>query len=387
MIYVTRPGETVDALAVVTSDAIAIEGASEEEILAAQDNLTWNPREDWVVDSFNDFGLTMGLMKTIRRGISVTSALVGGLMAPMVQTPTFAWESAAFDRSITTVVKLDLVGSEGPLYVIEEATSTTVKVRFTIPEAPEVPLTSARVTRIQIDGEYAVDLDDSQRLAGVKFASLKMGMKAAAIGATLVIFGGQAIIAFRDGDIVKGTVYVSAGVVSTFGVLKGDVEILQSLARGRLLKAGFTLKFGFVAAVAVGGILAGYELFSALQSSDPFDRLSHCESAGGIAVDSLLGAIPLYGAAALIGWQVGLGLAIWLQLVAGRAPDILAVRVASSPGSAIAFLFEYISGVTIPSEIAKDALSQLLAALLDTMARNNTSSPPVPTIVVIPQYA
>src|SRR5205823_5739568 len=111
-----------------------------------------------------------------------------------------------------------------------------------------------------------------------------------------------AIMAYREGEIIKGTVFVLAGATATFGIVKSDVVLVERLLKGRISDAGLRVRLGTVATVAVTGILASFEVLQATQTGDPINRLSHFESAGAILVDSLVAAVPLYGAAAMLGW-------------------------------------------------------------------------------------
>jgi len=145
-----------------------------------------------------------------------------------------------------------------------------------------------------------------------------------------------------------------------------------------------SVKLGTAAAVAVGGILASYEVFLASQTGDPIARLSHYESAGAVGVDALVAAVPLYGAAAMLGWQLGLVVAVGLQAVVGTLPNPLALKIVSTPGSTIVFLFEYVFATEIPSDVANDALVQLLNFLAETARFNNSLDPPDPTVLLVP---
>jgi len=136
--------------------------------------------------------------------------------------------------------------------------------------------------------------------------------------------------------------------------------------------------------IAVTGILASFELYQATQTGDSIKRLSHYESAGAVLVDSIVAAVPLYGAAAMLGWQLGLVAAVGVQALLGVMPDRLAIKIVSSPGSTIVFLFEYIFSTDIPSEVAQDALIQLLNFLAEVARYSNSLNPPVPTLLLVP---
>ena len=130
--------------------------------------------------------------------------------------------------------------------------------------------------------------------------------------------------------------------------------------------------------------MASYEVFQASQTDNPIKRLSHYESAGTIVVDTIIAVVPLYGAAAMLGWQLGLTITVGAEALLGIMPDPLALKIVSTPGSTITFLFEYVFGSEIPSDIAEDALIQLLNFLADTARFDNSLDPPDPTILLVP---
>ena len=132
------------------------------------------------------------------------------------------------------------------------------------------------------------------------------------------------------------------------------------------------------------GILASYELYLAEHSTDSIKRLAHYESGASILVDSIVAAVPLYGAAGMLGWQLGLIAAIGVEALLGIMPNSLAVKIVSSPGSTVVFLFEYAFTTEIPSAVAEDALVQLLNFLAEVARYSNSLNPPIPTLVLVP---
>ena len=169
-----------------------------------------------------------------------------------------------------------------------------------------------------------------------------------------------------------------------FGIVRSDTVLVRGLFKGQLFGAGLKIRLGVAAAIAVGGILASYEVFQASQADNPINRLSHYESAGTIVVDTIIAVVPLYGAAAMLGWQLGLTIAVGAEALLGIMPNTLAVRIVSTPGSTIAFYFEYIFGSEIPSSVAEDALIRLLSELAAEARFLNSLDPPVPTLLLVP---
>ena len=383
-VYLHRMGNAFDSDAPAKADAVYLVGESLEEIATFQESIVWDPKDAWVRESEDGFGVFLGIFKHIRRGISLTGQVTANILLPVLSVPPGATEQMSFGRSAFVVTKLQSFETGQPYYVIGETTVDTVKIRVSHPEIPGVMLTEVRTVERGLRSEIVDDLDDSRLLTGTKYSVLKSAIGKAAIGATLVIFGSQAVLAFRDGDLVRGSFYVAAGAVGVFGILKADVELVKGLFRSATLPAGLRIKVGAAAGIAVGGILVGYELLLASQSDDPIRRLSHYESAGAVATDAIISSVPVYGVAAMLGWQIGLGVAIAFQSLLGVVPDALALRIVSSPGTTIVFLFEYVFATEIPSDIAADALIKLLTILADVARLNNSFNPPQPTIVMVP---
>lgn len=376
-VYVYRIGDAFDATAPERVDAVYLVGESAEEVATFQDSIVWKPSQAWARESQDGSGLVVDVLKIIRRGISLTSQLTTAIVFPFVNLPQ-GREQMTFGRSTIQVTKLINLDTFEPYYLVSETTDLTVKTRV------NARLTNVRQVPLGGVSEVVDDLDDSRLLTGVKYSNLKVALRGAAVGATVAIFGSQAVLAYRDGDVIKGTVYVAAGATATFGILKSDVVLIERLFEIRGSRAVFRVRLGAVALIAVTGILASFEMFQAGQTDDPIKRLSHYESAGAILVDSVVAAVPLYGVAAMLGWQLGLNIAVGVGAVLGIMPDPLAVRIVSTPGSTIVFLFQYAFASGVPSEVAADALDQLLRVLAETVRYNNSLDPPVPTLLLVP---
>jgi len=376
-VSVYRIGDPFDAAAPEQVDAVYLIGESPEEVATYQDLISWNPPGTWVRRSEDSFGRAINVLKILRRGISLTSQISAAMLLPIVNTPA-GREEMTFGRSVFVVDKLTDFESGRPYYVVSETTMQTVKIRV------GARLTSVREVPVQSVGEIVDDLDDSKLLTGVKYANLRLALRGAAVGATVAIFGTQAVLAFRDGDVVKGTVFVLAGATATFGIVKSEVVLTGKIFTGRVSNFGLRVRLGTVATIAVTGILASLELFQASQTQDQINRLSHYESAGAIVADSMIAAVPLYGAAAMLGWQLGLTFAVAAGALLGVMPDALAVKIVSTPGGTIVFLFEYVFATEIPSDVAEDALTQLLNFLAGLARYNNALDPPQPTVLLVP---
>jgi hypothetical protein len=383
-VYVYHTGDVFDSGASGAVDAIYFVGGSPEEIATFQDTIVWAPSGAWNRESEDGFGVFLRVFKIIRTGITVTSQIIGRMLVPLLTIPSGNTEQMTFGRSTFVVTKLTNIETGAPYYVVGSTVVQTVKLRVPHPEVPGVMLTEVRTIERELRGEIVDDIDDSRMLTGVKYANLRLAIRGASVGATLAIFGSQAVLAFRDGDIVKGTVFVLAGATATFGIARSDVILIERVFEIRSRAVAFRVKLGTAALIAVTGILASYELFQAGQSDNAIKRLSHYENAGALVVDSMVAAVPLYGAAAMLGWQLGLNIAVGVGALLGIMPDMLALRIVSTPGSTIVFLFEYIFTTEIPSEVAEEALSRLLTFLADAARYNNSLDPAVPTLLLVP---
>src|SRR2546427_786308 len=383
-VYVYRRGDPFDPGVPAAADAIYLVGDSPEEVASFQDSITWTPEGEWVRKSEDGFGVALRVFKIIRQGISITSQLTASILVPVLNVPSGALEEMTFGRSTFTITKLTNIETEQPYYVIGETATQTVKVRVAHPEIPGVTLTEVRLIEREIQGEIVDDLDDSRLLTGVKYVQLRSALRGAAIGATLVIFGSQAVLAFRDGDVIKGTVYSVAGATAVFGIVKADTNLVEGLFEGRIFGTGVKVRIGLVAAIAVGGILSSYEVFQASQTDDSIRKLSHYEIASATLIDTIISVVPLSGVAAMLGWQLGLTVTVGVEALFGTMPHPLALKIVSTPGSTITFLFEYVFASEIPADVAEDALIQLLNFLANEAKFQNSLDAPIPTLLLVP---
>ena len=86
----------------------------------------------------------------------------------------------------------------------------------------------------------------------------------------------------------------------------------------------------------------------------------------------------------MLGWQLGLTVTVVAQVLLGIMPSRLALKIVGSPGSTVTFLFEYVFASDIPSDVAQDALIQLLNVLADVARLDNSLDPPNPTLLLVP---
>jgi len=86
----------------------------------------------------------------------------------------------------------------------------------------------------------------------------------------------------------------------------------------------------------------------------------------------------------MLGWQLGLTVTVGVEALFGTMPHQLALKVVSTPGSTITFLFEYVFASEIPADVAEDALIQLLNFLANEAKFQNSLDPPIPTLLLVP---
>ena len=86
----------------------------------------------------------------------------------------------------------------------------------------------------------------------------------------------------------------------------------------------------------------------------------------------------------MLGWQLGLTVTVGVQALLGTMPNPLALKIVSTPGSTITFLFEYVFASEIPADVAEDALIQLLNFLASEARLQNSLDPPIPTLLLVP---
>jgi len=382
-VYVYRVGgdDPFDPQATPRAHAIFLWGASGEAVRAVEGAIDWNPQGQWVLPVQDGFSNTVKLMKIYQKGVKVISAVTSALFSPVVVRGRVLQSSLLDD--LWTVAKVWDTGTLSYRYVIGRIHTEIVISEYPHPEFPWKTMRDVRKIEYATQEEIVDDLDQSTLLTGPRYAVLKAGLRGATIGAVLVIFGGEAVLAFKDGDIIKGTIYAAATATAVFGIVKHNTILFENLA-GRLGLAGGGMKLATAATIAVGALLAGYELYLWTQTDDPIEKLAHLENAAAIGIDTGISLVPLYGAVMELTWGLGANLGAWAASLFGHPIDSVALKIVSSPGSVIVFFWEYIFATTIPSAICEDALSKLLSFLADFAKYRNSMNPPQPTILLVP---
>jgi len=385
-VYVYRLGSTFDASAPQGADALYLTGASQEEIADFQDDVVWAPTGAWRYQVSDSFANTFGVFKQVQESVETSSELVDGLVMELQNMRASKSEQLRLLRSTIQVEKYWNLETGRYQYSVWKFSETTFKTQVPDNDFPMlIQRTETSTTRETKLVEVLDNIEDSKALAGVRLSVLRKVMTGAAIGAVLVVYGSAAFMAFLDGDVVKGTFFAAATAVSILGIVYSEKALVKGLFEESKFFGKGALKAGAVATVAVSVVLAGYEIYLAHSTSDPIKQLSHYESASAEMIDGLIAASSPYGVVVLSAWSVGVyGAVLFMYGIFGTMPDTLALKIVSSPGATVVFFWEYVWGTDIPSDIAEDAIDQLLNFLANTVRFYNSSSPPMPAILLVP---
>src|SRR5207237_8083035 len=210
-VYVYHLADLFDNRAPQAVDAAYLIGESSEEVATFQEAIDWAPETEWSRKSQDGFELSRKVFSIIRTGISVTSQVVGKMLVPVMTLPAGSREQVTFGRSTFVVTKLTDFETGRPYFVVGETAVRTVKLRVPDTEIPGTELTEMRMIEREIRGEIVDSMDDSKLLTGARYSSIRSSLRGAAVGATLVIFGSQAVLGFGDGDIVEGDMFDVGG--------------------------------------------------------------------------------------------------------------------------------------------------------------------------------
>ena len=184
-----------------------------------------------------------------------------------------------------------------------------------------------------------------------KYGKISSTMSLASVGMILVDDGSKAVLAYREGDQIKFTLYaVKAGV----GIVKEGADMIEGsvlASKYGSLKALNNKKGQAALSIAVSAIEASIYLYESTQTDDEIVKLSCYEGASAAVIDAAIGAVPGYGAVVESTWKVTVTVAQFISPMDEEWKE----RVCSSPGSAITFLVEYFATSTIPSGIAEEA--------------------------------
>lgn len=379
-VYVYRLGSTFDASALTRAQAVYFIGPSEGEVGQVQNDMAWDA--SWYSNGDDAFANRVRIFKFVDYAGGFMDEFMDAIrqMPPPLISPL---QKMGFNRITVFSVKYNDPDTMTPRYqngVIAERIGLS---RAPHPEFPWVLQTRKAVLEERDFPENIDDLDKSTILQDPRMPALRGAIRGAAIGASIAVYGGQAFVAWRENNYIKATAYATAGSLNVFGMVYENKIVFQNLFAGPV-KNAMKVKLGSAALqVAAGGVIAGYDIYMASQTSDPIRKQAYYEEAGAEVADSIISVCP-YGGAVMLGWVGGLVLAVKLSNLLGYPTNELALKIVSSPGSTIVFLWEYFFTNDIPADLAADALNQLLSFLTDTARFLNSQNPPVTSIVLYP---
>jgi thrombospondin type 3 repeat protein len=159
------------------------------------------------------------------------------------------------------------------------------------------------------------------------------------IGLVVLTDGLDAVMAFKEGDKIKGT-------LSTVKVGIGLAEIGTEAI---LLKQGskFAGKIGPIATAATGIVTSGYDIYLSTKTDDPFEEKKHLESATAGLIDTAFAVVP-YGYVIDPSWKLA------IAGISHFFPNRLGEKVCSSAGTGITFFTQYSTG-DVPSALSEEA--------------------------------
>ncbi|HLB69223.1 MAG TPA: Ig-like domain-containing protein [Thermoplasmata archaeon] len=372
-VYVFQTGgtEVFDANAPIDADVVLLSGETEADLFAARDSIDWGAEGTWYQQVVDPLG---NLVRAFRDSVKIVRTAVvlsqqGQLLLFRFVDPG-SYTIHADPEFLIILEKAEVDGS--PIYVISTAESEQ-HFLFDVSESGNVVVRRQGVYRIT-SSEVVTDLSTSRTLAN-RWANIKLALRNLNAGAVLVTNGYEAIIAFRQGDELRGLVYSSNAGLGLLGVFKGNVALsrLFPLQGQRFL----AIRVGTLANAASGALIAGYELHQGLTSSNEILRRIHFERSAAVAIDTAISIVPIYGPAFLLSWT-------FTNLLFSRImPDPLAARITSSPGSVIAFLFEYFLTGSVPGEIANKVLSDAIDISIN-IVESNSGVFRIPSVPVFP---
>jgi hypothetical protein len=382
-VYVYRLETLFDEQSLTQADALFILGNGQEDIDTFQESAVWNPT--WRMRAIDGFNNPAWVFKAVRFSLSFSRQLFDHVYDPVPDIIHSTLDEDRFNYGYITIERVRNLDTMTDEFVVSARFLKIGQTRYPHPEFPWITRTDEAILDEDAVTEIVDDPSKASVLADSRYAAIRTRLRGTSAGVVAVIWGSQAILAYKDGDVIKGTVYLAAGAAGVLGIVKSDVVLVDAAFQGRYLSKGVTIKLGFAAAIATGGILAGYQLFLSTQTSDPIKKLSHYEAAAGTVADTAISLVPFYGPIFELSWVLTtVGIAALGPLL-GYVPDSLAIKIVSSPGSTIVFLVEYFFSSQVPSDIARDALNKLLNFLIEAATNANAlPNPPMPTIVLFP---
>ncbi len=349
-------------------DAVVILGLSEADVIASRDAIDWGLPGTWYEEGDEAFNSGLKWFQTGTRlgGLSVHFLafrdVLSILLNGKIEFPDMPLNPG--ERDVTTTVQKAYFGGK---VVFIQTRWATVDASVTINGVRQV-----WVVRKPMDVGRYQNIEDVPALKG-RYATMRNALRGAAIGAVLITWGRTSVLAFAEGNIVKGSIYMAATSTAIFGAVDTNIQLSSLGLQGRVGE----LRVTKVATAALGAIFATYHLYIALDSSDPITRLVHSEKASAWITDTAIMLSSYYGAIAVMTWSVS------VALMSVVMPSRIAASITSSPGSFVTFLLEYAFGGVVPSAISQDAFDSTASWSISQMRQWNSVFQ-IPSIVVLP---
>lgn len=343
-----------------SADAIVLVETSQARLVRLRESIAWEDHRGWVENYSDAFNTTTRLFNFLLRAAKLTIRLIDLSDLEAYQALGTSQVAVTKHGTDTIVVEKVLVDGETRYLVsrVEKGYGAVWRIRSSS------GVITAEVYVWTSSQEEVLSGIERSKLITERYGAARSGIKAGQIGLIAVTQGREAVIAFRDGDVIRGTIYTLSTGTSVLSVAKSDLPLYDLGVRSKL----GALEVGTVAALAASVLLTGYNIYQGASTDDPILKRSHYESASAVAIDSAIAfLVPGYGAAAQFGW---LGENLLMSFI---MPNALASKITSSPGTTITFVIEYIFTSNIPSETAKDALGGALNAAVQ-MAKEESES-------------
>jgi PKD repeat protein len=362
-VYNMTTGE-FDSNSLSSSDAIILIGPSNRDIITFREaNISWGQPGEWHEEVIDGFGQAT---KTFRSSFRFANLYYRVKNLNQIYTYKVAPPGESWELSSNIIVHKVQKESGTPAFLVTKSI-----LKRTVGIDPNTGKVSTVIESWNVEKKEILDNIDDSQILQTKYAAVKTGLKAVSVGSILVTDGREAVIAFMEGDYLKGTFYIAAAGTGTLGVAIGEIPLERIRVRGVLGK----LKVGPIAMIAVGSIHALYNIIEASRTTDPIIKQGYIEDASTSLADGVIAASP-HGLAIHVGWSIG------ITIMSYFFPNKLANKICSSIGSTITFLFQYFFTGDIPSDVAQDAYEQAAKMAIEFVDNMNENGEPA--IAVLP---
>jgi len=369
-VFRTDAGVPLDTSLLHTVEGVFLVAPTEADLFAVRESIDWGIPGTWYAAMTDPWGSAIRAfrdsVKLMRLGVSV-SQFADLLRFRYASPGSYLLRG---DGETTIIVDKGQMG-DSVAYTVSLAES---QEEFLIDVVSGEVVVRRHLTYRVTQTDVTTDLSGS-RIFTSRYEQIKASLRVLNAAAVLVTNGREAVIAFIEGDTIKGAVYTSNAALGLLGIYQGNKDLVKLLGlRSERLGA---LKLGTVTQAAAGALLVGLELQQALTAPDELSKRAHLERASASTIDTVISIVPLYGPATTLGWSVA------TLALSHLMPNRLAAAITSSPGSTIVFLVEYFFAGTIPSSVANAVLNDALA-LAVKFAQDTYQATAMPLAIVQP---